>query len=333
MTRIGIIGVGLMGERHAQHWHDINVEIAGYYDVDQKKSRQMVDRFGGRVFDRLSDLARTSDIVQICTPPAYHKEAVVSALEFHRPIFCEKPLALDYAEARDIVDMCRKVGVPLFVGHVLRFFHQYRTAKELIAEGSIGNVRSIYLTRAAGHPMNFDKREWFRSIGNTGGAVMEGGVHDLDFARWCAGEVDRVFARGITYRETFDRAADHSLVMLRFKNGAIGHIEASWMLTDGSFRQQFEITGTEGILEYDSSPASQLVITSHNDETGSGLPQEIIDKRDDPYTVELQHFLACLDTDTEFIVTPEDALAALRLSLAAHKSMRSGRMVRVEEIV
>jgi UDP-N-acetylglucosamine 3-dehydrogenase len=330
---IGIVGAGLMGNWHARRWQHLPVPIAGYFDVDRHKAEQACQRYGGRVFSDLEELAQASDIVQICSPPRYHKPAVEAALRWRRPIFCEKPLAREYAEASEIVRLCEEAGVRLYVGQVLRFFHQYAHARRLVRSGMLGTPRLIHLTRAAGHPAQLDDRGWFRSVANTGGAVMEGGVHDLDFARWCMGEVERVYAQGITYRDDLELVGDHSLVILHFESGALGYYEASWMLPDGKFRQQFEISGTAGRLEYDSFPSEQLVFTPRDEPAGSELPQEHMNYQDDPYLLQLKHFLGCLQNDQQFLVTPRDALAALRLSLAAHESMLTQRVVDVKEIL
>ena len=281
----------------------------------------------------LERLLQAVDVVQICTPTGFHKANILEAAAHRKHIFCEKPLARYLPDAQEAIDACEKAGVRLFVGQVLRFFSEYARAKRLVDEGVVGTPGVVRLLRAAGHPAVSESRAWFRDGEKTGGCMVEGGIHDLDFARWTIGDVERVFARGLTFRSDLGFLGDHALVTLRFKSGAIGHVEGSWMVTDGRFRQQFEIAGDKGLLAYDSLPPEQFSLSLR---TGSGpalLPVEQLNPKDEPYYRQLEHFLDCLLHDKEFLISPRDGLEALRLGLAVVESMHTGRPVNVAEAV
>jgi predicted dehydrogenase len=140
--------------------------------------------------------------------------------------------------------------------------------------------------------------------------------------------VVRVFARGLTFRNL---TVDHILITLRFASGAIGHIEASWAFPAGNFRTSFELAGTEGLLVHDSDEAKPLEVQYHTGAAPASPP--ILDNpaplHDDPYLLEFKHVLDALDSGSAFLVTPDDALAALRVALAAIESLRTGRPVDV----
>lgn len=330
--RVGIIGAGWIGQQHAVRWRRLPVHLAGFYDVRADAARQAADVFGGQQFTSVEQLLRAVDAVQVCTPTVHHSEHVLQAAAMGRHVFCEKPLARHLADARAMIAACERSGVRLFVGQVLRFFPQYVRAKELVEAGVIGRPGKIRLVRAAGHPAVSEARAWFRSVEATGGCMLEGGVHDLDFARWVLGEVERVQARGLTYREELPVVGDHALATLRFVNGAIGHVEESWMVTDGRFRQQFEISGERGSLSYDSLPAEPVTISLRSDSRPALLPAEPLHPHDDPYYRQLAHFVECLQNDREFAVSPSDGLEAMRLSLAVLEAMRTGRPVKVQDV-
>jgi UDP-N-acetylglucosamine 3-dehydrogenase len=333
ILRVGIVGAGWIGQWHAQRWLRLPVKLVGFYDVNDQTAQQAADTYGGQVFSGVEQLVRAVDIVQICTPTVYHKEQVLEAAAQRKQIFCEKPLARHLSDAQEIISACEAAGVRLFVGHVLRFFPQYVRARQLIHEGAIGTPGLIRLLRAAAHPATSSARAWFKSVEQTGGCVLEGAIHDLDFARWCLGEADRVFARGLTFREDLDVLGDHALATVRFRSGAIGHVESSWMVTDGRFRQRFEIAGDSGLLQYDSLPAEHLAVSLRATTQAALLPVEPLRTEDEPYYRQLAHYLDCLLHDREFRVSPQDALEALRLSLAVLESMRRGKVVNVEEVV
>ncbi len=331
--RVGIIGAGWIGQWHAARWRQLPVTLAGFYDVHADTAQQAVSGYGGEVFADVEQLIRAVDVVQVCTPTIYHKQYVLEAAAQRKHIFCEKPLARNLPDAREMIAACARAGVRLFVGQVLRFFPQYVRAKQLIDQGFVGKPGMVRLLRAAGHPFTSERRAWLKSVENTGGCMMEGGVHDLDFARWAIGEVDHVFARGLTFRTDLDFPADHGFAVLRFKSGAIGHIEESWMVTDGRFRQQFEISGDQGLIKYDSLPPEQFSISLRAESRPALLPGEPLSPEDEPYYRQLAHFVDCLLHDKPFLVSPQDGLEAMRLSLAILESMRTGKVVNVQDVV
>jgi UDP-N-acetylglucosamine 3-dehydrogenase len=333
ILRVGIIGAGWIGQWHAERWLQLPVKLVGFYDVNTETAQQAADTYGGQVYSGVEQLVRAVDIVQICTPPAFHKEQVLEAAAQRKHIFCEKPLARYLPDAREMVAACEAAGVRLFVGQVVRFFPQYVRARQLLNEGVIGTPGVIRLLRAAVHPALSGARAWFKSVEQTGGCMLEGGIHDLDFARWCLGEVDRVFARGLTFRDDLDVLGDHALATLRFQSGAIGHVEGSWMVVDGRFRQRFEIAGDKGLLHYDSLPLEHLAVSRRTTGQAALLPVEPLSADDEPYYRQLAHFLDCLLHDRDFRVSPQDGLEALRLSLAVLESLRRGEVVKVEEVV
>jgi predicted dehydrogenase len=157
--------------------------------------------------------------------------------------------------------------------------------------------------------------------------IHDVGIHDIDFQRWCMGEVERVFARGLTVRGIPNR--DHALITLRFANGGVGHIESGWASPPGQWRTALEISGDGGLIEWDSTgdaPITQVMTNASRDgkqiSTHSPLAPE-----SSPYYAELAHFLDCVKNDRPFLVTPHDALMAVKVALAAIESVRTGQPV------
>lgn len=329
---IGIVGAGLIGELHADRLRHLPVTIAGFYDIHPAQSERLVGKFGGQVFHSVDDLARAVDVVMICTPLRYHREPVEIAAGHKKIIFCEKPLAHTIPEAQAIVDVCARAGVRLYVGHVLRFFKEYAHARRLVLDGVIGTPGTIRLLRAAVHPYYAGKRDYYKDLSQTGGAMTDGGIHDLDFARWTLGNLETVFARGITYRDDVAVLGDHGLVTLRYVSGVVGHLEGSWLQADGTFRQRFQIVGTDGVLDYDSQAPRQFYVTRRGGDMPFFLPATPLAQQDEPYFAQLEHFYNAVVNDSEFLVQPADAVEGVRMSLAIHHSMQTGQVVNVAEV-
>jgi len=328
---IGIVGAGLIGAWHAARWKQLPVELVGFYDVSPETAAQAAAQFGGHAFDGLDDLLAVVDVADVCTPTSHHKVPVLAAAAAGKDIVCEKPLARHLRDAEEMVAACRAAGVRLFVAQVVRFFRQFARAKALLDSGALGRPGVIRTVRG-GAPPNPGHRPWFTDFAQSGGVIMDVSIHDLDFARWCLGDVERVFARGLTFAGV--EPYDHALVTLRFKNGALGHIEGSWAYPPGRFRTRFEIASEGGLIEWDSLDPMPLTVTLKSDESlqAPGIPQphSPLAPHDDPYFLELEHFLHCLESGDEFLVSPQDGLKAVRLSLAAIESIRTGRPVYVD---
>jgi len=346
MKRIGIVGAGGIGGWHAARWkqleHDHNgrLELVGVYDVSLQAASKTVQQHGGRVFDNLEDLLRAVDIVDVCTPTPLHQQPVLAAASAGKHIICEKPLARHLRDAEEMVRACERAGVHLFVAQVVRFFGQFSRAKALLESGALGRPAVIRTVRGGAPPLipptGGDRgggRRWFADFEQSGGVIMDVSIHDLDFARWCFGDVERIFARGLTFAGV--EPYDHALITLRFKNGAIGHVEGSWAYPPGRFRTGFEIAGDQGLVEWDSLDPAPLTVTLKAAEApgtpGHPQPQSPLAPHDDPYYLELAHFLDCIESGKDPLVSPQDGLEAVRLSLAAIESIRTGQPIYLDE--
>ncbi len=196
------------------------------------------------------------DIVDVCVPTFLHKSYVMKAADAGKHVICEKPLARSLEDAREMLDYCREKDVRLFVGHVLRFFPEYREAKALVDQGAIGDVAVVRTTRGGGFPMAWNN--WYADFQNSGGLVLDMIIHDFDFLRWCFGEVERVYAKSLFGRGHY--GMDYALVTLRFASGVIAHVEGTW--AHESFSMKFELAGKSGIIDYDSASDQPLVSVS-----------------------------------------------------------------------
>lgn len=330
MKRVGLVGAGLMGNWHAARWKLLPVEFVGVYDVVPEHAKALAKTFGIEAFENLDSLLEAVDIVDVCTPTFAHKEGVLAAAAAGKAVVCEKPIARHLRDAEEMIEACETAGVPLFIAHVVRFFPQYSRAKALVDAGELGRPGVLRTVRAGSFPRP-DSTSWYEDFELSGGVVMDLSIHDLDFARWIFGEVERVFARGLTFVGGNKR--DHCLITLRFKNGAIGHIEGSWGFPPGQFNTALELAGEGTLLEWDSRDPSPFTVhvdsSQMGDEKVPGSDNPLA-PGDDPYFLELKHVLERLDSGEPFLVTPHDGLMALKVSLAAIESIRTGQPVTVD---
>ena len=131
-------------------------------------------------------------MVDICTPGTAHKGPVLAAAAAGKAIICEKPLARMLADAQAMVDACEAAGVPLYVAHVVRFFPEFALAKKQLDSGALGRPAVMRTVRAGSFPRpgNSFSSDYYGDFSRSGGVIQDVGIHDIDYHRWCFGEVE-----------------------------------------------------------------------------------------------------------------------------------------------
>jgi myo-inositol 2-dehydrogenase/D-chiro-inositol 1-dehydrogenase len=323
--RVGIVGAGTMGEVHAAAWRAIGAELVGCTSLRLAQREALAKRYGIRAFAHYAELLDWVDIVDICVPTSLHGPMVFQAAKANKHVICEKPIALTIEDATAMIQACDQARVRLFVGMVVRFFPQYRSAKELVANGQLGQLGVIRLKRASYPPAIQDN--WYVDESRSGGMVIDLMIHDFDYARWLAGEVDRVYA--LTGQST-NGSAQYTQAILRFRSGAMALVEGGWANPPGVFRTAFDISGSDGLIEWDSdqAPTVRTFFSPSAGETAAvGLP--VSGLTEDPYTAEIRHAYQAIKSRAPFEVTAEDALQSLRIALAVKESVATGRPVTI----
>jgi predicted dehydrogenase len=330
---VGIAGVGFMGTTHAQAWTQIGVQVAGMVSETVEETRPVAEQFGAKIYSDYVNLLKDVDVIDICTPTHLHYDMVILAAEAGKDIICEKPLARTVNEARQMITACRQANVKLLVAHVVRFFPEYALAKSAVAEGQIGLPGVIRLSRGSFRPKK-PIGNWFLDEEKSGGILMDLMIHDFDFARWIAGEVESVFAKRVITSHP-DAPVNYGLAILKHKNGTLSHISGAWAYPPPTFKTHIEIAGDSGLIEFDSDATAPirnlLVKTGQADSPDVALPSSPV--AESPYTTQIKEFYLTLNEDHPARVSAEDGLAAVQISQAAIQSAISGQAVYLERLV
>lgn len=324
--RIGIVGAGFMGTTHAEAWAQTPAQIVGFAAETVEEALPLAKQYSVPTFSDFSSLLEASDVVDLCTPTHLHVPMILEAAAKRKHIICEKPLALSLESAQQAVQACQKAGVSLFVAHVVRYFPEYALAKHLVDEGQIGKVATLRLLRGSYRPKK-PVGNWFLDESKSGGILLDLMIHDIDYARWVAGEVESVFARKVSMVYQ-DSPVDYGLIILKHTSGTISHIAGAWAYPPPTFRTQFEINGDGGMIEFDSqlsSPIHSLILRPTQDAPDVGIPSSPV--QESPYTTEIKEFYAALIGEKPSRVTAEDGLEAVRIATAAVQSAKSGDVV------
>mgnify|MGYP001819217854 CR=1 FL=1 len=321
-----------MGSTHAAAWSATEATIVGFASKSKAMAEPLAEQYQAAAYDSYSELLNDVDIVDICTPTYLHHEMVLAAAASGKHIVCEKPLARMIEQGQEMIAACEKAGVQLIVAHVVRFFPEYSLARQQVKDGEIGDPAVLRLTRGSFQP-KLAEDNWFVDFAKSGGMMLDLMIHDLDYARWVAGEVETVFAKKISSEHT-GAQGDHGLVILRHRSGAISHVEGSWAYPPPLFRTRFEIAGSNGLLQHDSSKTAAINLHLHDtgDEDIPDVPLPGSPLHEDPYATQIKTFYQSLINNDPAPVSGADGLAALQLALAAIESANSGRPVTIEPL-
>ncbi len=269
--RLLILGTGSMASNHARHFEAIEgVEIVGAVDVDPTRLNAFCD--GHSIPKRFGALEEAVawgafDAVANVTPDAAHHPTSMAVLQAGKHIFCEKPLATDYAHALEMTEAADRAGVVNMVNLTYRNVAQLQRARQMVLDGAVGEVRHVeasYLqswlvSRAWGDWRTEPRWLWRLSTEHgSNGVLGDVGVHILDFAVYgAATDIAKGFGRLQNFHKAEgDRIGDYPLdandsftLSVEFTNGALGMIHASRFATGYLNTLRLRIFGDKGAIE------------------------------------------------------------------------------------
>lgn len=272
-VRLAIVGTGGMANNHARRFKEIaGCKLVAAVDV----SRERVEKFAAEhgipnVFDSLDALLAWNqfDAVTIVTPDAFHAAQSIQCLKAGKHVLCEKPLAINHADAKKMVAAAKKAGVINMVNLSYRDWPAIQAVAAVIASGKIGEIRHVeasYLQSWLPSKVWGDWRTtpaWLWRLSSrhgSRGVLGDVGVHIVDFASFPAGPISRVYgklktfhkAKGDRIGEYILDANDSAVMTVEFANGALGTIHTTRWSGGHANRLFLKISGTKGSVEIDS---------------------------------------------------------------------------------
>lgn len=341
-TKVAVLGAGFIADIHVECYHRFvpDAEIVGVFSRDRRRALRFAKRHGlPRVFNSLAEAIEDSDcdVVDVCLPNFLHAEAVLKAAAAGRHVIIEKPLAVTLAEADAMITACDQAGVRLMYAEELCFAPKYERVRKLVNEGALG--KPYHLRQCEKH--SGPHSDWFYDVKRSGGgALMDMGCHGIGWFRWMLGGAPTavsVYAQmqyGLRHGQR-TVAEENSVCIVEFEGGVIGVAENSWAKL-GGMEDRVEVYGTGGVAYADLFQGNSALTYS---EAGYGYAMEkagstkgwtftIFEEAfNQGYPQELQHFIACVRTGQDPLVTGRDGREVLRIMLAAYESARTGRKV------
>ncbi len=327
---MAVVGAGRIGALHARN-------IAGAVDgavlvaaVDAiPEAAQRVAVGGAYATSDLNEVLADPAVeaVLIASPTPLHAEQIAAAAAAEKAIFCEKPVALELGATLTALDTVRAAGVPFQIGFNRRYDPGYAEVARAVHAGELGQVEMVrsQSTDPATPPESY--------VAMSGGIFRDSVIHDIDIARFVAGDVARVTALGRVLVEPYignHDDVDTSIVTLEFTSGALGVLQNSRRTVYGH-DLRLEVHGERGKLVSEVEPSTAVRRYGIGGVT-SDYVTDFMERFRDAYRLELQAFVEAVRAGTPPSPGPEAAAESLRVALAAGRSLREGRPVEVAEI-
>ncbi|WP_244454419.1 Gfo/Idh/MocA family protein, partial [Micromonospora echinofusca] len=312
----GLVGAGGVAQRHARVLTGFeDVELVGVTDVTTAAAGRLAGEYGGRVFPDVDGLLDAGvDAVYVCVPPFAHGPVEEAVLAAGRPMFVEKPVAVDLATAERIGALVAERRTLTAVGHHWRYLHVVDRARDLLADRPVRMVSGAWLDKVP--PV-----DWWCHRDRSGGPVVEQAAHVLDLLRVLVGEVAEVTAYGDGNPPPVEGADIDAVTVaaLRFTDGAVGTLASACVL-GWKERAGLEILTDGLVLKLDE--------TGLTVRDADGERHHPADPDGARTAVDRTFVDAVRGVGDDIRVPYPEALATHRLACAVAESARQGRPVR-----
>ena len=347
--KIGIIGAGNIAEVHIEAYRkNPQVELYALCDVNPVRLEEMGRKYGvERCFTEASEMLALPelDAVSVCTWNAAHASCAMAALRAGKHVLCEKPMATSAAEAMEMAKTARACGKLLMIGFVRRYGDDCKLLQEFAAIGFFGDLyyaKATYLRRF-GNPEG-----WFSNKAySAGGPLIDLGVHVIDLVRYLAGNPKPVSVYGATFDKLKDRdgirdakeyvaasarymdhvfdVEDLATAMIRFDNGLVLSVEASFTLNLKQDKGEIELFGDKGGAKLGQELELYHQMNGHMVNTQLACPAAC--GFGDMFSHEIDHFVDCILNGTACKSPAQDGVELMRILDAVYESARTGHEV------
>jgi predicted dehydrogenase len=337
--RLGVIGTGLLGTRHARVWHELaETELVAVCDVNAERAQNIAQQYNARAFTDYQKMFAEMqlDAVSIATPDHLHREPVVAALAANLHVLQEKPLATNADDSRAIVDAAEKSERVVMVNFSQRFVTDHAWLHDAIVRGEIGTPRMILSIK---HDNISVPTNMIRSWTQGTSPIYFMSSHDLDLVHWFL-KVDPVSVMAQETRGTLDAQGvpvhDGLNALITFDNNIIANFHSSWIhpntyprIADGFL----QIIGDAGALTYNNRTRTAELFNARGGQkiefNGAHTADVVDGKITGAFVSSLQHFLECIRTGREPDTSPRRVLATALAQAAITDALKTKQLTPV----
>jgi len=336
--RLGIIGASSFAEAHLFGIAQCkNAEIVAVCDIVEERAKDMAEKYNipSYYVDYKDLLAREDiDAVTIPLPDQVHCQATVDALNAGKHVMCEKPMALNMDDCKQMIEASRKTGKQLMIGQVCRYTDSFKKAKALVEDGEIGEL--FFVESEYAHD--------YSKIGGFGGwrvtperhPVIGGGCHAVDLLRWIAGNPTEVTAYANNKVLTDWPIMDCTVAILQFPNNVIGKVMTS-VGCKRSYTMRTVLYGTKGTIIMDNTSPTMSIFKEdfRGEDTYRGAEQQRVEIKipvavnNHNTAAEIGDFCQCI-LDGRPVSTPgEEGATTVAACLAIVEAAKTDRKIKI----
>lgn len=328
-----VIGCGRIAPRHISAIHSISeARLVAVCDVSEERARKTAQENKCDYYTDYADILQRQDVdvINICTPSGNHYEITLAAARAKKHVVTEKPMAMNLAQAREMVRVCREEGVKLFVIKQNRYNPPIQKLREALEQGKFGKLFLGNTTVRWQRPQSYyDQDPWRGTKARDGGVLMNQASHHIDMLQWMLGEPESIvgFCGTMTHKI---EAEDTGIAIIKFKNGAFGVIEATTSVFPENLEGSISIFGEKGSVKIGGTAMNKIELWKFQDLT----PEEAKKIKECPtnppnvygygHLEYLKDVVKSIKENLPPVISGEEGLKSLELIEAIYKSIELG---------
>ena len=336
MVKLGIIGAGRIGKVHMEsictQVPNAKVKMVADPFMDAEKEawakKKGVEQVTKDYHEILDD--PEIDAVLICSSTDTHASISMEAIEAGKHVFCEKPVDHSIEKIKQVQEALKKHPVKYQVGFNRRFDHNFEAVQNAVVSGKVGEPHIVRITSRDPEPPALEY------VKVSGGMFLDMTIHDFDMARFLAGcDAEEIYVQAaVRIDPAIGKAGDvdTAVITMKMENGSIVTIDNSRKAVYG-YDQRVEVFGSQGMVSVSNDTKSSAVISNSEGVMGEKPLYFFLERYMQSYAKEIRAFVQAIEQDTETPLGITDGLEAVRMGLAAKKSLAEHRPVKMAEIM
>ncbi len=348
--KVAVIGVGNISRWHiTSYLNNPDTELVAFCDINPETLRRRGEEFGVSAlyesYDEMLEKTPEIDLVSVCTWNNAHAVAAIAALNAGKHVLCEKPMAMNAAQAEEMRRAAEKNGKVLQVGFVRRFGQDAAVIRDFRE-----NLGELYFARASYVRRNGNPGGWFGNKALSGGGpLIDLGVHVIDLVRYLMGNPKPVSVYGASFRKLGDRknirtpraysatvtasadvcdVEDLAAALIRFDNGAVLDVQAGFSLNLGKDETNIELFGTKGGVKLD--PEFRLYTEMNDYLADVNLAASTGFDFERAFRCEIDSFVGAAQGKNPVLASADDGVELMKILDAVYRSAETGHEVPIE---
>lgn len=338
MLKFALVGCGRIAKRHSELLglgQIENASLVAVCDIDEDKAKKISEQFNVPYYIDMDEMMEKEsiDVVSVLTESGNHAKHVINLAKYGKHIVVEKPMALTLDDADDMIMACQKNSCRLFVVKQNRFNVPVIKLREALENGRFGKLfMGTVRVRWCRDENYYKQSPWRGTWAMDGGVLTNQASHHVDLLEWMMGKVDSVYAKGIQALADIE-AEDTAAVILKFRNGGIGIIEATTAIRPKDLEGSLSVLGEKGSVEIGGFAVNKMVHWNFQEKLDGD--DEVMEK----YSVNppnvygfghqsyYEHIVDCIINNKEHLVDGLEGRKSVELISAIYESMETRKEV------